>query len=681
MPTPVRPSLRPQRPAARPAPRPAGRPAPHPTARPPARSPQARSHPSQVSERYRPGLDGLRALAVLGVVAYHLGAPWARGGFLGVDVFFVLSGYLITGLVLDEAARTGSLRMGRFLLRRARRLVPALLSVLVATVAAVLVFFRDEAAALRGDVLAALVYGSNWWSVLVQRPYAESSGRPPPLLHLWSLGIEEQFYLVWPLLVLLTWRLGGRRRVALVAAAGAVTSAALMAWLAVAGRMPVPGDPARVYFGTDTHASGLLVGAALAALGAGRYGTVRAHRVLDVLGSASLLALLAAFGTVSFYSDALFRGGFLAISLLAAVVVLGAATAGTLLSRGLGLAPLRWLGTRSYGIYLWHWPLIALLRPGVELPVRGWAASGLLVALTLGAAEASYRWVEAPVRDGRAGAALRRLRLDVHLRRLRFAGPSLASVVALTLLVVVLAVGLVRAPTTTSRIPGLATVASGATTPQARSCSAALVGAGAAARPPCAGPAGTAPTSASAAAGANPSGTVPSQPALPTAPTPGAPPPTSAFGDSVLLGSAAALPTAFPQVGVDAQESRSAEHVAQAVTAAADAGTLGDVVVLSTGTNGPVAEDTLRAMLARLADRRLVVVLNDHVPRDWEARNNELLGQVVPQYPNAVLADWHGQAEANPTWLWSDRIHLRPEGATAFATWLATVVQASLLPR
>ena len=208
------------------------------------------------------GLDGVRAIAVAGVVIYHLGAPWMRGGFLGVDVFFVLSGFLITTLVLDEVERTGGFSFRRFYARRARRLLPALGLLLVA-MGGVAVAMPSEAAELRGDIAAAATYVSNWWQVFADRSYFEMVSRPPLLQHLWSLAIEEQFYLVFPLVVVVALR-AGRARVGQVAGVLALLSTVAMAVLAIRTSSPVPNDPSRVYFGTDTHSMGLLVGAAMA---------------------------------------------------------------------------------------------------------------------------------------------------------------------------------------------------------------------------------------------------------------------------------------------------------------------------------------------------------------------------------------------------------------------------------
>jgi peptidoglycan/LPS O-acetylase OafA/YrhL len=243
---------------------------------------------------HMPGLDGVRAIAVTAVLLFHANPTWLPGGFLGVDVFFALSGFLISSLLLAELGETAGVRFGRFYLRRARRLLPALFLVLIATSVLAATIAQDAAARVREDVVASFFYVTNWWYVLHGQSYFEATGRPPLLQHLWSLAVEEQFYLVWPLLLFGLWKLGGVRGVRVGAAAGALLSTALMAWIAVRQGMPGTADASRVYFGTDTHAMTLLVGAVLATVWTpariGKELTVRGRRVMSGIGFGSLLA-------------------------------------------------------------------------------------------------------------------------------------------------------------------------------------------------------------------------------------------------------------------------------------------------------------------------------------------------------------------------------------------------------
>ncbi|MBO0900816.1 acyltransferase [Cellulomonas sp. zg-ZUI22] len=598
------------------------------------------------------GLDGVRALAVVAVLLYHLRVPWAPGGFLGVDVFFVLSGYLMTTLVLDEVAATGTFRTRRFLARRVRRLVPALAVVLVAVAAAGLVA-RDALTTLRGDLLAAATYTSNWWQVVADRSYFELTGRPPLLQHLWSLAVEAQFYLVVPLAAVLALR-AGRARVGQVAAGLAVASTVAMGVMAARQGMPVPHDATRAYVGTDTHAMGLLLGVAAATVWqpwrtwrrAGSWRTERGDPVrrfeagiADAVGAAALVGVVACVVLVDEFSASLYRGGFLAFSALAVVLVGAAADPAGLLGRALSRQPLRWLGERSYGIYLWHWPVLMLTRPDQDVTLPDWASPVVRVGVTLLLAEASYRWVETPVRRGALRRLVAALRTPGPGRRslaVRTGAAAVSAAVALTALVV----GVVRTPATT----GDAVVAA----------------------PAASAPAPTPDPGAMA-------GVAPEQDRAPE-PTPAEQVGTvTAFGDSVMLGAAAEL--GARGVAVDAVVSRQFGEMVDLVLGAGAAGTLGDTVVVHGGTNGPVAEEDLRRLLEGTRDHRVFVV-NVRVPRAWEQYDNELFARVVPEYPHARVLDWKSGGDANPGWFYDDGIHLREgDGRTGYADWVVREIQ------
>ena len=368
--------------------------------------------PIQSGQRYMPGLDGLRALAVLAVIAYHLHLGWAPGGMLGVGVFFTLSGYLITDLLLGQHETTGTLQLADFWRRRARRLLPAL-SVLLAVVTAwVTLLDRPQLSALRGVVLAAVGYVTNWWLIAQHSSYFAQFGPPSPLGHLWSLAVEEQFYLVWPWLLWLglRWtrgRPGTRSRLAAATALLAALSAIEMATLYRPGY-----DPTRIYDGSDTRAFALLIGAALAFVWPSRHlrgGITRgARRILDGAGVTGLAVIVGLICCTNEYSAFLYRGGMVLLSLATALVVGTAASPASRIGRALGWGPLRWLGVRSYGIYLWHYPIIVLTTPasGRDTLARG----ALQVAASIGVAELSWRYIEEPVRRGAIGRCLTRAR-------------------------------------------------------------------------------------------------------------------------------------------------------------------------------------------------------------------------------------------------------------------------------
>lgn len=353
-----------------------------------------------------PGLDGLRGLAVIAVIVFHLHPGALPGGYLGVDLFFVISGYLITALLLSEWASGQAISLRSFWRRRARRLLPALAVLLVAVTLLAACFARDSLARLQADLPASLFYVMNWRLAFQHQSYIASFGRPPLLQHLWSLSVEEQFYLLWPLALILLRRRLTTGRVAALAAGGAGASAALMAGLYTPG-----GDPSGVYFSSATHAEGLLIGCALAAAVPPWRMTTSvapsARRLVEHSGATALALVAVGILALDFHSPVTYRGGMLAVDLATAVVVATAAHPASRLGHWLDRQPLRWAGLRSYSLYLWHWPIFELTRPGADMAAPGWAVLLLRLGLTATAAELSYRLVEQPWRRGEAQFSLR----------------------------------------------------------------------------------------------------------------------------------------------------------------------------------------------------------------------------------------------------------------------------------
>ncbi|MDQ4090313.1 MAG: acyltransferase [Actinomycetota bacterium] len=608
-----------------------------------------------VGERPRlphlPALDGLRALAVASVFAYHAGVPWARGGFLGVDVFFVISGFLITALLLAEWKRDQWLDVLQFWKRRALRLLPALLVLLVGVWVLVPLLAPDQGGRLRGDVRAALAYVSNWRLILEHQSYFEAAGRPPLLQHLWSLAVEEQFYLVWPMVL---WGALGLRRKARRLfwwiIAGAAASAALMAVLYEPGT-----DPSRVYYGTDTRAGAILLGAALACVWtpsklkpeprpAGR-------ALLAVAGVASLAGLAWSLTQFHQFSDVLYRGGFLGVAAVATVLVAVAAHPATpVVNRVLGAPPLVWLGKRSYGIYLFYWPVLMLTRAYYDVPVYGNALLALRAGITLALAAVSYRFVEEPIRNG----ALGRLWTDLCRRepfqaRPRVSVAARAGAVGLALVAVATTLVVVRpSPTEPDFLaieaaeaaagPETTTSSSSTTTTAVPDTTTTLV----------AEPTTTTTTTVA-----------PTTTVLPQARVTG-------LGDSVLLEAKAELERRLPDASIDAEVARQFKELLAVAKATRDAGQLGPSVILQLGNNGPVTGSQFDEIMEVLSGAQRVVVINVKVPRPWESPNNAMMAAGVKRWPNAVLMDWHKHGAANPQLFADDGTHMGPTGVRAF---------------
>jgi peptidoglycan/LPS O-acetylase OafA/YrhL len=366
-------------------------------------------------ERYMPGLDGLRAIAVLAVICFHLGFSWAPGGLLGVGIFFTLSGYLITDILLGQFMRRGAIHLGRFWLGRARRLLPALFLMLLIVIAWVTIFGPAQPDQFRKAVVSAIFYVNNWQQIAANVSYFARFAPEQPLNHLWSLSVEEQFYIFWPFILLIGLKFiherednGLRPKLAMWTLGLAIASSILMAVMYHPGS-----DPSRVYYGTDTRAAGLLFGAALAMIWPSRRLskriTFQARRNLDVMGCVGLLIIAVMILRTGEFSGFLYRGGFVVLSLATVMVLMPLAHPACKLGNALGCKPLRWIGVRSYAIYLWQTPVIVLTSPqhhhGQSL-VR----DVLQVAVIFGIAALSWRFVEEPIRHGAIGRMLAKRR-------------------------------------------------------------------------------------------------------------------------------------------------------------------------------------------------------------------------------------------------------------------------------
>lgn len=404
--------------------------------------------PVKRNQRYMPGLDGLRAIAVLSVIAFHLGFDWAPGGMLGVGVFFTLSGYLITDILLAQLNARGRIKLTAFWLARARRLLPALFVMLAIVVAWVTIFGPAQPLQFRENVISAIFYVNNWQQIFADASYFARFEAEGPLDHLWSLSVEEQFYIVWPFLLLLGVKLvherplpsGVRPRLALLAIAGAIASSILMAVL-----YEPSFDPSRLYFGTDTRAGGLLFGAALAMVWPSRKLSRRiapqARNTLDALGVFGLLVIAIMVWRVGELSPFLYRGGFVILSLATVLALMPLTHPACRLGAVLGAPPLRWVGVRSYGIYLWQTPVIVLTTPQGTQHQDDLVRSLLQVAAIFAIAALSWRFIEEPIRHGAIGRFFARRRA-VGWKWETFAPPMRVAIVGMGLVLVIAAAGM-----------------------------------------------------------------------------------------------------------------------------------------------------------------------------------------------------------------------------------------------
>jgi peptidoglycan/LPS O-acetylase OafA/YrhL len=616
---------------------------------------------------YIPALDGLRAVAVIAVLLYHGRQAWMPGGFLGVDVFFVISGYLITCLLLADWQQHGRTGLKRFWFRRARRLLPALFTMLFVVSLYAILFLPDVVSQLRGEVIAAMLYVENWFLVFRHLSYFQSAGRPPLLQHVWSLAVEEQFYVLWPLLLALGLTIWGRSRRKLLIAilVGIAASTIEMAVL----YHPYT-DPSRVYYGTDTRVSTLLLGAALAFVWApwrlSRQTGRNAAVLLDAAAVASGAVLVWMFLNVFEFDPGLYRGGFLVAAIASAVLI--AATvhpAARLAPWLLGFRVFRWIGVRSYGIYLWHWPVYMVTRPHSDVPITGLPLLALRLAITFVIAAASYRWIEEPIRHGaieRRWAVYRGA--NGEARRRLAAGFTMVGV-AIAVAVAVVFVGLLAGGN--ANVPGAFPRAAAVVLNPASPTVTSTTAVASTALPETTAPATTVPPT-----------TVPGPTHVPATVT--------AFGDSVMLGASSDLKGAIDTMfggditRVDAAESRQFSAGVDVIQWYHDHGLLGQDVIVQLGTNGEVNPADFNRMMALLSGAQRVVIINAHVDRPWEAQVNDELAAGVKQYPNAVLLDWHGYGGAHPEFFYNDGIHLRPEGAQAYAQYVSKALVGSGTP-
>jgi peptidoglycan/LPS O-acetylase OafA/YrhL len=597
---------------------------------------------SSTRPSYITGLDGIRAVAVMAVLFYHANAPWALGGFLGVETFFVLSGFLITSLLLIEWQSTGKLSLKNFWLRRARRLLPAVWLLLVILPILAIFFARDALPRLKEDIPAALLYITNWVYIVREVPYFEAFARPPLLQQLWSLAVEEQFYLLWPLILLFLLRTVKNNRFGLI-----ITTSVMIVissiWMVFLYHPDV--DPLRIYYGTDTRAGGFLVGALLAMVWSPRHPLpTSSRRLTEVLGWSGLVVLLILYNQLNEFQPFLYRGGILVTALSSALLIIGASSPITRLSKLLETRLLRWIGSRSYSIYLWHWPVFMLTRPGFDLQLPELLMRVGQVTLTFGLAELSYRWIETPVRHHGFRATLRSLQGPIKKwsvpRKVGFG----AGIVSASLLLLWQSSTHQINNQVTDEIPTMSTTSSmnaiyiaptkqfSASTQEAHSL----------------------PTDLYSTGTATPSLELPR---------------VTLIGDSIMQGAAPMIEDVLgPDIYIDAARKRRMEDVPALVETLYRERYLSRVVVIHLGSNRPfedtVFDEVMKELLTHQVER--VIFINVHRPIGWEYYINKKFVEDVARWPQAELIDWNGLAQHEQGWFIKDQTHLSYYGSKAY---------------
>ena len=567
--------------------------------------------------RYIPAIDGLRAVAVIAVMLYHLGVPWIPGGFLGVDLFFVISGYVITRLLLDSIQRSGGLDLRAFYKSRLRRLLPPLVFMIVTTTLFIGVWAPDTIKRLLTDTPFSLMGVMNWWLVFRQADYFEAIGRPPLLQHTWSLGVEAQFYLVWPLILLLVLRQLGRKIIPAAALIIAIGSGVALFLVSLSVDSSSSQSISHVYFGTDTHSIGLFLGAALAVNWIPQNLKVdiakRAQDVIDGIGVFGFLGILACFLFIEQGNPTLYKIAFPLAGVFGCAIIMSVVHPASRFAPLLQGKAILWIGERSYAIYLWHWIIFQVTRPSVDLAGASWALYALRILIVFALADISLRWVELPFRNGYIESWFRGMKYRTKKVRVRQ-----QTTLALSIISVLAATSLVSANAIAISERNLAKL-------KLEITSEAQV-----------------------------------QTQL-TNPSEG----LWVAGDSVILGIRNELSNRR-QVGlINAHVGRQAPELIEVLNKD-KARMLGAPIIVNMGNNNRLGESEVVSIFEAIKDQPQIIVINTAVPRGWKDENNSLIQQVASRYQNVKIVDWNAISQGHPEYFAPDGVHLVPTGISVY---------------
>jgi len=565
-----------------------------------------------------PAIDGLRAIAVTAVIFYHLGFQWIPGGFLGVDLFFVISGYVITRLLLDSIARSGGLDLRGFYKARARRLLPPMVFMIVVTTFYISIWAQDSVKRFLTDTPFALTGGMNWWLVFKEQDYFEAIGRPPLLQHTWSLAVETQFYLIWPVLLLIILKRFGKKVIPVAALAIALISGTAL--FLVSLQLDASSTVSHVYFGTDTHSIGLFLGAALAVSWIPQNFksevSNKAQNFIDFIGVFGLVGILGSFLLIDESSPTAYKIAFPLAAIFGAAIITSIVHPASRFAPILQNRVLLWIGERSYAIYLWHWVIFQITRPRVDIDGEDWALIALRILVVLALADISLKLVELPIRSGKVEYWFKGMKYRTAPVRKR---QKIAVISSISVLLVSL-----------SALSSVALVSSNRVAQEFQE-------------------------------------SLQSEPEI-IPPVPEISDRAETIwltGDSVILGIRTALSEIRPLLVVNARVGRAAPELLQEMSRDLEKAA-GSTVVMDLGNNDLLTEDTVRSIFELVKASPKIVVVNTAVPRPYRDANNELIARLAAEYVNVRIVDWNTLSDRHPEYFAPDGVHLIPIGVSAY---------------